>query len=146
MFFAWSHNENTSFNDIESPCTENYRWQFHFSIHCINSFGLMVLHAWFVFVFLLLMRSQMMFFLIYLQSRERWIGKHMISWKEENISNWLVYYTVRASIFTNLSLSSITEVLFSFQNSFQQEAHGPHRSPEKTVQINKHIWLYHNDD
>ena len=28
----------------------------------------------------------------------------------------------------------------------KQEAHGPHRSPEKTVQINKHIWLYHNDD
>ena len=28
----------------------------------------------------------------------------------------------------------------------QQEAHGPHRSPEKTVQINKHIWLYHNID
>ena len=22
---------------------------------------------------------------------------------------------------------------------FKQEAHGPHRSPEKTVQINKHI-------
>ena len=31
-------------------------------------------------------------------------------------------------------------------NFFKQEAHGPHRSPEKTVQINKHIWLYHNDD
>ena len=28
----------------------------------------------------------------------------------------------------------------------KQEAHGPHRSPEKTVQINKHIWLYHNVD
>ena len=27
-----------------------------------------------------------------------------------------------------------------------QEAHGPHRSPEKTVQINNHIWLYHNVD
>ena len=27
---------------------------------------------------------------------------------------------------------------------YQQEAHGPHRSPEKTVQINKHIWLHHN--
>ena len=26
---------------------------------------------------------------------------------------------------------------------FKQEAHGPHRSPEKTVQINKHIQLYH---
>ena len=25
------------------------------------------------------------------------------------------------------------------QNKFKQEAHGPHRSPEKTVQINKHI-------
>ena len=23
VFFAWSHNENTSFNNIESPCTEN---------------------------------------------------------------------------------------------------------------------------
>ena len=27
----------------------------------------------------------------------------------------------------------------------KQEAHGPHRSPEKTVQI-KHILLYHNVD
>ena len=29
---------------------------------------------------------------------------------------------------------------------YKQEAHGPHRSPEKTVQINKHILLYHNID
>ena len=28
----------------------------------------------------------------------------------------------------------------------KQEVHGPHRSPEKTVEINKHIWLYHNVD
>ena len=28
----------------------------------------------------------------------------------------------------------------------QQEAHGPHRSPEKTVQIIKRIRLYHNVD
>ena len=28
----------------------------------------------------------------------------------------------------------------------KQEAHGPHRSPEKTVQVNKDIWLYHNVD
>ena len=28
----------------------------------------------------------------------------------------------------------------------RQEAHGPHRSPEKKIQINKHIWLYHNVD
>ena len=28
----------------------------------------------------------------------------------------------------------------------KQEAHGPHRSPEKTVQINKHIRLHHNMD
>ena len=28
----------------------------------------------------------------------------------------------------------------------KQEAHGPHRSPEKTVQINKHICLYHKVD
>ena len=27
----------------------------------------------------------------------------------------------------------------SYYIKFQQEAHGPHRSPEKTVQINKHI-------
>ena len=26
------------------------------------------------------------------------------------------------------------------RNNFKQEAHGPHRSPEKTVQINIHIW------
>ena len=28
----------------------------------------------------------------------------------------------------------------------KQEAHGPHRSPEKTVQINKHILLYHYEE
>ena len=28
----------------------------------------------------------------------------------------------------------------------KQEAHGPHRSPEKTVQIIKQIWLYYNVD
>ena len=28
----------------------------------------------------------------------------------------------------------------------KQDAHGPHRSPEKTVQIIKQIWLYHNPD
>ena len=32
------------------------------------------------------------------------------------------------------------------QKNKKQEAHGPHRSPEKTVQINKQIWLYHNVD
>ena len=30
--------------------------------------------------------------------------------------------------------------------SEKQEAHGPHRSPETPIQINKHIWLYHNSD
>ena len=34
----------------------------------------------------------------------------------------------------------------NFQIQFKQEAHRPHRSPEKTVQINKHIWLYNNVD
>ena len=28
----------------------------------------------------------------------------------------------------------------------EQEAHGPHCSPEKTVQINRHTWLYHKID
>ena len=28
----------------------------------------------------------------------------------------------------------------------KKEAHGPHCSPEKTIQIIKHIWLYHNVD
>ena len=32
------------------------------------------------------------------------------------------------------------------KSNLKQVAHGPHRSPEKTVQINKHIWLYHNID
>ena len=38
---------------------------------------------------------------------------------------------------------------FLFQTTTSEnitKAHGPHRSPEKTVQINKHIWLYHNVD
>ena len=33
-----------------------------------------------------------------------------------------------------------------FQKQSQQEAHGPHRSPEKTVLINKHIRLSQNVD
>ena len=32
------------------------------------------------------------------------------------------------------------------KESIKQEAHGPHRSPEKTVQIIKNIWLYHKVD
>ena len=31
-------------------------------------------------------------------------------------------------------------------SNHRTRAHGPHRSPEKPVQINKHIWLYHNID
>ena len=34
--------------------------------------------------------------------------------------------------------------LSSHYEKKKQEAHGPHRSPEKIVQINKHIWLYNN--
>ena len=30
-------------------------------------------------------------------------------------------------------------LLTKFNEKMKQEAHGPHRSPEKTVQINKHI-------
>ena len=49
---------------------------------------------------------------------------------------------------------NISRVLFliclfltlTFCNSLKQEAHGPHRSPEKIVQIIKQIWLYHNFD
>ena len=36
--------------------------------------------------------------------------------------------------------------LHMYWYSEKQEAHGPHRSLEKTVQINKHILLYHNID
>ena len=34
------------------------------------------------------------------------------------------------------------EISLEDKNSFEQEAHGPHRSPEKTVQINKHTYIY----
>ena len=34
----------------------------------------------------------------------------------------------------------------AWTNKKKQEVHGPHRSPEKTVQIIKQIWLYHNVD
>ena len=36
--------------------------------------------------------------------------------------------------------------VFLLEFKCKQEARGPHRSPEKTVQINKQIWLYHNID
>ena len=36
-------------------------------------------------------------------------------------------------------LESILLVMIHFALIFTQEAHGPHRSPEKIVQINKHI-------
>ena len=38
------------------------------------------------------------------------------------------------------------DVEFHRDDLVNQEAHGPHRSPEKTVQINKHERLYHNID
>ena len=54
---------------------------------------------------------------------------------------------------TNCELSEIHSPLpqsfgpfIILRNNAQQEAHGPQCSPEKTVQINKHIWLYHNID
>ena len=37
----------------------------------------------------------------------------------------------------------MNETDFSY---YKQEVHGVRRLPEKTVQINKHIWLYHNID
>ena len=43
-----------------------------------------------------------------------------------------------------LEMYSATALKFCY--TYKQEAHGPHRSPEKTVQINKHIWLYQNVD
>ena len=36
-----------------------------------------------------------------------------------------------------LEMYSATALKFCY--TYKQEAHGPHRSPEKTVQINKHI-------
>ena len=33
-----------------------------------------------------------------------------------------------------------SKCIMSIQHTNKQEAHGPHRSPEKPVQINKHIW------
>ena len=45
-----------------------------------------------------------------------------------------------------LSYSILHSSLVVYNTLSKQEAHGPHRSPEKTVQINKHIWLYHNVD
>ena len=35
--------------------------------------------------------------------------------------------------------SFLVEILSRVKVLTKQEAHGPHRSPEKTVQINKHI-------
>ena len=41
---------------------------------------------------------------------------------------------------------SVWRQTHNFMAIGKQEAHGPHSSPEKTVQINKNIWLYHNFD
>ena len=43
-----------------------------------------------------------------------------------------------------LSLSIIIISPWAIHNL--NKAHGPHRSPEETVQINTYIWLYHNVD
>ena len=36
-------------------------------------------------------------------------------------------------------LPQINKAFLTKHNNKKQEAHGPHRSPEKTVQINKHM-------
>ena len=36
-------------------------------------------------------------------------------------------------------MSCFFQIANAAYNTYIQEAHGPHRSPEKTVQINKHI-------
>ena len=39
----------------------------------------------------------------------------------------------------NLIKAGFFNVIVQDRENTRQEAHGPHRSPEKTVQINKHI-------
>ena len=47
----------------------------------------------------------------------------------------------------NVFCSSRIESKYAgFHKKKKQEAHGPHRSPEKLVQIIKRIWLYQNVD
>ena len=45
----------------------------------------------------------------------------------------------------SLQLSSLKLPPFCYL-ILKQEGYGPHRSPEETVKINKHIGLYHNVD
>ena len=49
-----------------------------------------------------------------------------------------MYTTIKKKLILKFDNDLITEVI-----PINIE---PHRSPEKTVQINKHIWSYHNVD
>ena len=75
------------------------------------------------------------------------IGLHIQTVECE--SNWATLSKVKDFIIHMYSvcLSYILErylkitIVLPGSNKGKQEAHGPHRSPEKAVQINKHIWL-----
>mgnify|MGYP003683194777 CR=1 FL=1 len=55
------------------------------------------------------------------------------------ISNFSHFQTFSVFVLNN-------NYLLILMISLKKEAHGPHRWPEKTVQINKHIWFYQNVD
>ena len=63
---------------------------------------------------------------------------------KKKIQMWKVYKNNDSRNGQNFNQKSSLWAVGS--GELKQEAHGPHCSPEKTVQINKHIWLYHKVD
>ena len=64
------------------------------------------------------------------------------SWLLKSMNIVLNYYLNPVSNIPSVNKNSTSRN----KDILKQEAHGPHRSPEKTFQINKHKWLYHNVD
>ena len=84
---------------------------------------------------------------------KNWImNKWRIFIKTSNIHlillNLASFYNHRNSLFSWMFTNEVIDRYMHYirQNFKKKEAHGPHRSPVKTVKINKHIWLYHNVD
>ena len=69
----------------------------------------------------------------------KWLDK-CVSKKGEKMVHQSNIWVIRESI------NQIVQFYIQFLFKIRQEDHGPHRSLEKTVQIIKQIWLYHNVD
>ena len=95
---------------------------------------------------------------------QTWISFSLYRIKRMKVYYWWIVHSKIIFVFSKmnlvlhseLKLTTIHHICYVHIASCQMniisiwfaknKVHGPYRSPEKTVQINKHIWLYYNVD